>query len=288
MNAMQLSATLLTLASLASTIILSLILWVQWTAKKQESMLRWGERYQKHSKSIAGAIFEGWNKNAGVLASCIYDNGINYKEPKEPDIDPANQARRHLKEGYGSIWNVYEDARKESIELSNQIRTLLESYMQAIIVNLSSTCPEFRRVEKWTSPMKTRIIYTPGLFASVFHAVSNRLKGWHPGSFDVNTGETEVLDDQGKISKVVVTDLTFAGYYLGRGNEDDIEKLKFTVQSLIVKQQTTKSVEEYQRLLAMMQKNEKINQLDREVRSLLGRVLAGEQLKGTCDICPQA
>jgi hypothetical protein len=277
-----------TLMGLAS-IILCLILWVQWTAKKQESMFRWREQYQKHSESIARAIFRGWNKSSGVLASCVFDNnGIDYKEPKEPEIDPANQARRHMKEGYISIWNLYEDARKESIELSNQIRALMESYMQAIIVNLSSACPEFRRVEKWTSPMKTRIIFTPGLFAAVFHAVSNRLKGWHPGSFEDNMGESEVLDDQGKISKMVVTDLTFAGYYLGRGNEDDIEKLKFTVQSLIVKQQTTKNIEEYQRFLAMMQRSEKINQLDREVRSLLGRVLAGEQLKGTCDICAQA
>ncbi|HEY4672631.1 MAG TPA: hypothetical protein VIH03_00515 [Nitrososphaerales archaeon] len=272
---------------LASIIILFLIFWVQRGAKEQMLMFRWADQYQKHSEFIARTIFDGWHKGSGVLASFNYDaNGLSYKEPKEPEITSADQARRHLEYGYPSIWNLYKDAMKESVELSNQMRALMGSYMQAIIVNLSSTCPEYRRVEKWSSPMKTRIIYSPGLFGAVLHAISNRLKGMYPGSFDVNTGETEVLDDQGRISKMVVTDLTFAGYYLGRGDEYDIEKLKFTVQNLILKQQITKMVEEYQRLLMMLQNSEKANQLDREVRSLLGRVLAGEKLKGTCDLCP--
>lgn len=272
---------------LTSTIILLLIFWVQRALRKQMLMFRWLDQHQNHSEFIARTIFEGWNRGSGVLATVNYvAGGLSYKEPKDPEVTPADQARRHLEYGYPSIWNLCKDAMKESVELSNQIRTLMDSYVQSIIVSLSTTCPEYRRVEKWSSPMKTRIIYSPGLYSAVLHAVSNRLKGMYPGSFDVNAGETEVLDDQGRVSKMVVTDLTFAGYYLGRGDEYDIEKLKFTVQNVIVKEQITKTIEEYQRLLLMLQNSEKANQLDREVRSVLGRVLAGEKLKGTCDLCP--
>lgn len=274
--------------SIAIPLILYFVLRTERSIKKQELLFRWADQYQKHSELIVRNIFEGWNKNSGVLASLTFDaSGPSYKEPREPGAQPFDLAGRHLQEGYPAIWNLYQDAKKESVELSNQMLKLMKSYEQMIIEKIIASCPEFRIIEKWVTPMKIRVIYNPGLLAAVLYAVTNRLKGWYPGSFNTSSSNIEVVDDRGKIARKDITDLTFSVYYVGRGEEDDVEKLKFAVQNLMVNPDIAKIVEEYHKLSEMLQQSGRAAQFDKEVRALLGRVLAGETLKGSCDLCPK-
>ena len=78
--------------------------------------------------------------------------------------------------------------------------------------------------------------------------------------------------------------LSFAGESLGHGELTDMQRLQQCVQDLM----SDKLIQEYVRHYDLLQGQlkEYAGKLDKEVRTIQSRVIAGEQLKGSCDLCP--
>src|SRR6266487_1914654 len=88
----------------------------------------------EHSRDIASVIHNSWTKDSGLFAWCEYENGrLNIHQPHEPEVTNSGLAIQHLSSGYKHhAWNFYRIGKAQSVEISKEIKKIIESYEGSI------------------------------------------------------------------------------------------------------------------------------------------------------------
>lgn len=254
-------------------------------ALKQERFFRWDDSYKKHSELISSVIFNGWNKSSGILASCEYRDGrLVYHTPRELDQQYENQAKKHLESGYPQVWKFYEDAKSYSVNISNKIKELIENFEKQVTSEISASCPTLVGTEEWSPKYILEYYRSSTVFSVVFSEALERSKGRKSGTFENKTLEKEATDAKG--NRIILKELCFSGSGLGQGESTHIEELQMIINGLMSRPEIWGLVSEYYSLKGELDKNDKAELLDKEVRNIYSRTHADQPLKGSCDLCP--
>jgi uncharacterized protein (TIGR02391 family) len=254
--------------------------------QRLENQQKWQDLYREHSKMIGKTIFEGWKNNSGVLASWNYQLGqFTSSDPREADMDYVHQAKSHLQQGYPSIWESYKQFLAKSEETRNSARTWVQSFEALVKEKIESSCSGIEVLQGGAShPYPARASYLRTILGVVFFQIQLQRSGRPYGVFNIGDLTTDIAGEGDLIMRRTVKNLSFGGESLGHGEMMDMQKLQQCVKDLM----SDKLAQEYVRQCDVLQEQLKdfSGSLDKEVRNILSRVLAGEQLKGSCDLCP--
>jgi hypothetical protein len=271
---------------------------------------QWKDRYQKHSETIAQLIYDNWRSDSGIFASCRFENGkIVYQNPKMTTGTNGMltyyvrlgyevlEAQKHLQYGYPNVWKFYLDGVSFSVELSNRIRDVLNTFTKKVIEDIENSCPDLRRSEAEHAssdiPSYYQEYYTLRI---IFSEANSRMRGVRPAPFERVDRETAIWID-GQPTAMNLANLWFSGTPIGRGNSSTIEKLQSTMDKLMSNSEIQNLTKEYYELQDKLGKLEcgeahgYKEQLDDNIKWILTCAKSGKPLEykeyPVCKLCPE-
>lgn len=246
---------------------------------------RWTESYGHHSNQIADEIVSHWNKYTIFAEYKIESDRIIDRPSKEPSYQYSKEAQMHLMRGYPEIWILYQAAKKESVELTNEIRKAVENYKNVVVDAISQEL-EIPREHRWDSNLK-KFYHDEAIFAGLLTVVLDRIKENRPKLAELHNEDVDVIDEHGRAARFNATQLILRGIRIARGNDHEMHRLKDVVDNLINNQSIYEFARKYDELYNKLEANEKAEQYQQYINKIRSDTWAGLTIKGegSCEIC---
>jgi hypothetical protein len=203
---------------------------------KSKGEIMWEGAYREHSRSIGGAIFQGWNKSSGILASFSYQNGkFRRTDPKEKTINElqyADYAKLHLQAGYPDILKLVKQAQDESVAIASEAESVANDFEKTVIEAITTSCPELPGTDHY-DPFNVHNYYKTNVLASVFLEAEMRTKGPSRVLPKIGAVTRSITGPNGETREVRFHELTFGAFTIAWGDLAELEALSSVIDSLM-------------------------------------------------------
>ena len=237
--------------------------------------------YRKHSKQLVNAL-QDWESQL-EFTSYEYMEGLFTPKRVEPEyVEFMQYMRKHLDKAYQGVLPSPLDIETNRRRLCSQIQNVMEyksdlipsrpSFEKIIIDRIENLC-HILKISNDIELKGNNIYAGKFIFNKIFDYVS----------MGKSTMNLNIKPDV-RNNKMLWYEGTRG---LARGKQETMEKLKESIEGLLIDSEIIARIDEYNKLMNQMRNDEQIKHMKSAIREFRTRIYGGQVLGGypVCDLC---